>query len=329
VEHLPLPPGSLVGLRYKLLSPIGRGGMGLVYRAVHLALEREVALKIVPPGLGDASATIRFEREARNAARLDHKGCVRVLDVGVTPDGHRFLAMDLLEGPTLRQRLAEGAIEPAEAVRLVAAILDGLAHAHGRGVVHRDVKPENVMLVPSERSEAAGAGGVEPVLIDFGLSWALGDERITRAGTTVGSPSYLAPERALGKDGDHRADLYAAGVILYEMLAGRRPFAAPTAIEVAWMHAHRDAAFLPDVVPGIPLMLASVVHRALVKNPEARWSDAASMRDALLQLQPSGAPAAPPTEQEEEATAVVTERRSWLRALWGRLRFGRWRWRPA
>jgi eukaryotic-like serine/threonine-protein kinase len=321
---LPLPPGALVALRYRIGDVLGAGGMGTVFRADHLGLGRAVALKIVPPGLGDASATIRFEREARNAARLDHPGCVRVLDVGATPDGHRFLAMDLLDGPTLRAHLAAGGLAVAEAVRIAVALLDALAHAHERGVIHRDVKPENVMLVGAER---------RPVLIDFGLSWALGDARVTRRGTTVGSPSYLAPERALGEDGDHRADVYAVGVILYEMLAGQRPFAAPTALELAWMHAHREAPLLPVARPGISLALASIVHRALAKAPAARFASAAAMRAALAGLPvlvaapPLGdLPSAAEPSASDESTAIVVERRSRLRDLAGRLRFGRWRW---
>ena len=318
---LPLAPGALVALRYRLGEVLGRGGMGVVHRATHVGLGREVALKIVPPGIGEASATIRFEREARNSARLAHPGCVRVLDVGTTPDGHRFLAMELLEGPTLRERLGEGKLPARQAVAIAVALLDALDHAHARGVVHRDVKPENVLLV-------AGA----PVLIDFGLSWALGDARVTRRGTTVGSPSYLAPERALGEDGDHRADLYAVGVILYEMLAGRRPFAADTAIELAAMHAHHEPPLLPIAAPGVPLALAAIVHRALAKAPDARYPSAAAMREALAALViADGAPAPPPppADDEAESTDVVLTRRSRLRDLAGRLRFGRWRWRPA
>jgi serine/threonine-protein kinase len=319
---LPLVPGSLVALRYRIGALLGKGGMGTVYRAHHLGLGREVALKIVPPGVGEAAATVRFEREARNSARLDHPGCVRVLDVGTTPDGHRFLAMDVIEGDTLRAVLhARGKLPAAEAVAIASAILDALAHAHDRGVVHRDVKPENVILAP------------RPVLIDFGLSWALGDARVTRRGTTVGSPSYLSPERALGEDGDHRSDVYAVGVILYEMLAGRRPFAADTAVQLAWMHAHHEVPHLPVAAPGVPLALAAIVHRALAKDPGKRFASAAAMRLALDVLDLAGgaepaAPAAAPGESSDESTAVVLDRRSRLRDLAGRVRFGRWRWRP-
>jgi serine/threonine-protein kinase len=312
-----------VALRYRIGEILGKGGMGTVYRAHHLGLGREVALKIVPPGVGEAAATIRFEREARNSARLDHPGCVRVLDVGTTPDGHRFLAMDVLEGPTLRAELQlRGKLAAGEAIAIAAPILDALAHAHGRGVVHRDVKPENVMMTP------------RPVLIDFGLSWALGDARVTRRGTTVGSPSYLSPERALGEDGDHRSDVYAIGVILYEMLAGRRPFAADTAVQLAWMHAHHEVPHLPVAAPGVPLALATIVHRALAKDPHRRFDSAAAMRLALDDTGlATAAPAArapeTPGESSDESTAVVLDRRSRIRDLAGRLRFGRWRWRHA
>jgi len=174
------------------------------------------------------------------------------------------------------------------------------------------------------------------VLIDFGLSWALGDARVTRRGTTVGSPSYLSPERALGEDGDHRSDVYAIGVILYEMLAGRRPFAADTALELAWMHAHREVPDLPLAAPGVPLGLAASVHRALAKDPRRRFADAAAMRLALDELGPVGDDDAagtgalepgPADADSGESTAVVLDRRSRIRDLAGRVRFGRWRWR--
>jgi serine/threonine-protein kinase len=303
-----LPSGSLVALRYRVGPVLGRGGMGVVYRARHLGLDRDVALKIVPPEIGGGAATVRFEREARNGARLDHPGCARVLDVGTTPDGHRFLAMDLIGGPTLRARMGEPTVA-AEAARLGAALCDALDHAHARGVIHRDVKPENVLL-----SEG------RPVLIDFGLSWALGDARVTKRGTTVGSPSYLAPERALGEDGDGRADVYAVGVILYEMLAGRRPFAGATPLQLAWMQAHREAPFLGAVAPGVPLALAALVHRALVKQPSARPT-AAEMRDALVAF------TVPVVETEESTELAIPIARSRIRALVGRLLYGRWRWR--
>jgi len=316
-----LVPGVLVALRYRIGAVLGQGGMGTVYRALHLGLGREVALKVVPPGIGEASATVRFEREARNTARLDHPGVCRVLDVGSLPDGHRYLAMDLLEGPTLRAHLAEhGPLPARSAIGIAMSILDALEHAHARGVVHRDVKPENVILTPAR-----------PVMIDFGLSWALGDARVTRRGTTVGSPSYLAPERALGHAGDHRSDLYAVGVILYEMLAGHRPFAANTALELAHMHAHVDAPLL--AAPGVPLAVAGIVHHALAKAPEMRFASAGEMRAALLASLDRLADATPPLippgagANESESTAIVITRRSWLRDLAGRLRWGRWRWR--
>jgi len=313
-----LPPGAMLALRYRIGPVLGRGGMGVVYRARHLGLDRDVALKVVPPGVGDRASTVRFEREARNSARLDHPGCVRVLDVGTTPDGHRFLAMELLDGPTLRSRMKEP-MPARDAAWLAARILDALDHAHGRGVLHRDVKPENIVLV-----------GGSPVLIDFGLSWAMGDAHVTRAGTTVGSPSYLAPERALGHDGDHRVDVYAMGVILYELIAGKKPFAAATPVQLAWMHAHRDAPPLPSVAPTVPLALASIVHRALAKDPAQRFATSAEMARALDALHHLSGNLAPgEAAADEESTALLWSPRSRVKDLVGRLRYGRWRWKTA
>ncbi len=307
----------MVALRYRIGEVLGRGGMGVVYRAHHVGLQRDVALKVVPPGIGDRAATVRFEREARNAARLDHPGCDRVLDVGTTPDGARYLAMDLLEGPTLRS-VMRAAMPAHQAVWLAARLLDALDHAHQRGVIHRDVKPENVVLVDGK-----------PMLIDFGLSWALGDARVTRAGTTVGSPSYLASERALGNDGDHRVDVYAIGVILYEMIAGQKPFTGGTPLQLAWMHAHREAPPLPSVAPGAPLAIAPIVHRALAKDPAQRWPSAAAMASALDALQLVGETTAAADPSDDISTQLLwTPPRPRVRDLVSRVRYGRWRWKP-
>ncbi len=340
------PTGTTVAMRYTIIEPLGSGGMATVYRARHLTLRREVALKVLAPQVTGPLAA-RFDREARNAARLDHPGCVRVFDYGTAVDGSRFLAMDLLTGPTLREEIDRGDAFPVgRALWIAGELLKALGHAHERGVLHRDVKPENVMF--SDRNDV--------VLIDFGLSQLDDDAPLTALGTCIGSPSYLSPERLLGRPYDERADLYAVGIILYELLAGRRPFLGAGPLEVAVHQIDSEPPPLSRLRPDIPRSLAALVHRALAKEPADRFASAGEMLAALelahrratalaaavsppsvhhsetaaLARVASPAVFAPVAPEREQTTCVVglVVRRSWWRRLWGWLRFGRWRWRP-
>lgn len=258
---------------YRIVSHIGSGGMSEVYRAVHQGLGIEVALKLLAD-VGD-DAWKRFSREARAAASLDHPGCVRVYDSGPWPGGAQYIAMELLHGPSLRTLLLRyGTLRADWAVWAMRHVLDALAHAHRRGVLHRDLKPENVMF---------GRRGDEhrPILIDFGLAKLADAAPLTAAGLCCGSPSYVAPERLLGRPYRATADVYAAGVVLYELLAGVRPFRGANLAEIC-----RDAltgapvplrTLAPEVTPG----LEAVVMRALARDPGRRWVDAAAMAAAL------------------------------------------------
>jgi eukaryotic-like serine/threonine-protein kinase len=318
----PLVPGTVVASRYRILAHLGAGGMAHVYEALHLDLGRSVALKLLPAEAEGPTDGVRFEREARAAARLAHPGCVRVLDYGRFGVRGRYLAMELLEGPTLRAVLAEeGAQPPARAIGVTRAILEALAHSHRGGVLHRDVKPDNVIL--TERD-----GARRPVLIDFGLARVRGDAALTASGHCVGSPSYLAPERLLGRAYDARADLYAVGVMLYEMLAGERPFFGSSPQEIARRHIQRPPPPLRCSGP-----LAAVVARALAKDPRRRFANAEAMLAALADVPAQARREARRREAarlEEEPTALVVEldeRRAPLaRRMWAWLRFGRWRW---
>ncbi len=288
-----------IGGRYEIVAPLGRGGMARVVRAKDLVLGRDVALKLLD-GKASHELEIRFEREARAIARLDHPGCVRILD-----STRRFLVMELLEGETLAQRLRTGPLDEATAVRIARGVLAALAHAHARGVLHRDVKPSNVMLV-----------GARVVLIDFGLACMQSDAAVTAAGMCVGSPSYVAPERLLGRAYDARADLYAVGVLLYEMLAGVRPFAGATPEETMQLALSRPPRPLRRVSPRI----ARAVLRALAKDPARRFVDAEDMMSAL-EHEPE-----PEPDPGASSTVNLIVAKSWWQRLWSRLRYGRWRW---
>ncbi len=325
---MPLAPRTTIALRYKIVSLLGRGGMGHVYRAEHLLLRKEVALKVLDAELGDCLGA-RFEREARTTARLDHPSCVRVLDYGRTLDGVQFIAMELIDGPTLAATLAGGARLPVDrAVWIARSLLAGLAHAHRNGILHRDIKPENVMF-------ARRGDTLRPVLIDFGLARLYDEGPLTAAGMCVGSPSYLAPERLLGRAYDARADLYSVGVVVYEMLAGVRPIAGDSPREIMRGHIDRPPRPLRAVRHDVPAALEAVVARALAKDPARRFPDAEAMMSALADVplaidQPPPAPAV--TRRVDEATtlAITTlDQPPWLVRLWSWLRFGGWRWSMA
>ena len=262
---------------YRIVSHIGSGGMSEVYRAVHHGLGIEVALKVLAD-VGD-DAWKRFHREARATASLDHPGCVRIYDSGPWQDGAQYIAMELLHGPTLRALLDRyGAVRADWAIWVMRHVLDALAHAHRRGVLHRDLKPENVMF---------GRRGDEhrPVLIDFGLAKLADAAPLTAAGLCCGSPSYVAPERLLGRPYRATADVYAAGVVLYELLAGIRPFRGDSLAEIC-----RDALTgapvpLRTLRPDLSPALEAVVMRALARDPDRRFADADALGAALAAVE--------------------------------------------
>jgi serine/threonine-protein kinase len=262
-------------MRYRILGQLGQGGMGTVYRAEHVALRRPVALKVLDAEFQGTDMERRFEREARTAARLDHPGCVRVLDHGRTVDKQLYLAMELLDGVTLATWMQQaGTLASPDAVRATCELLEALGYAHEQGVLHRDVKPENVMF-------AKRAGKTTVVLIDFGLARLCDDAGITQRGACMGSPSYVAPERLLGESADERSDIYSVGVMLYEMLSGRRPFGNGEAMDIALRQIEVTPPHILELRPDLPPALALVVTRALEKDPARRFASAHEMRAAL------------------------------------------------
>jgi hypothetical protein len=282
--------GSVIHGRYRVDALLGQGGMGAVFRGHHLGLARDVAIKVLRPELGRSDGTSkRFDREAHSASRLDHPNCVRVFDFGTTEGGIKYLVMELLAGAELEASLGQP-WPPARAVDTIVQILEGLEHAHHCSIVHRDLKPENVFVTHDFR-------GREIVkLVDFGIAKLIDEdsarEQLTRAGMVFGTPRYMSPEQATGGKLDERTDLYAAGLILYEMLAGHAPFAAEEASILLRMHILAPPPALP---PSVPAPLAAIVAKLLEKSRNDRYASAREVIDALGQLRP----------QLEHASAAV------------------------
>jgi serine/threonine protein kinase/Tol biopolymer transport system component len=260
---------------YRLLSRLGAGGMAIVWRAVDTRLGRTVAVKLLSPDLTrDLTARARFQQEARAASALEHPNICTIFDVGETADGRLYLAMPCYEGETLRQRIEEGPLPLAEALDIAAQVARGLAKAHRHGIVHRDIKPANLMLTPD---------GVVKIL-DFGIAKLTGATGLTRAGMAVGTPTYMAPEQMLGDEVDARTDLWSLGVVLYEMLAGRRPFSGetPAAAHAAVLTGRPEP--LRGRRPEVPPELEQIVDGLLQQDPKDRLQDAESVAAALRSL---------------------------------------------
>ncbi|WP_225754596.1 Stk1 family PASTA domain-containing Ser/Thr kinase [Actinotalea sp. Marseille-Q4924] len=260
--------GQVVDGRYEVLSRVARGGMATVYRALDRRLEREVALKIMHPHLADGASgsdfVARFRREARAAARLTHPGVVGVYDQGV--DGETsYLTMEFVDGTSLRRRLTEtGPLGVGEALATAEAVLDALAVAHRSGVVHRDVKPENVLLATDGRVK----------VVDFGLARALTDASHTSTGTVLGTVAYLAPELVTQGTSDARTDVYAMGILLFEMLTGRQPFTGTTPIQVAYQHVNSDVPPPSDLVDWLPAEVDELVQCLAARPADERPAEA-------------------------------------------------------
>ncbi len=281
--------------RYRPLELLGRGGMGEVFRAFHPGLGVEVALKILRVSAGyvpetsdgprsseDDSNVQRFVREVRRTAELDHPGIVRVFDCGVNEDGHLYYTMELLRGRTLGSVVRRGmklsgeGLAPARAAYLVRDAARALAEAHQRGLVHRDVKPENLFV-----ASIAGERDVMKVL-DFGIARVLAeDQRLTGDGALIGTPAYMSLEQALGEPVDVRTDVYALGAVLYYALAGVPPIEEPTVFAVLAAHASGSLIPLSVRCPELPPALVLVVERAMHADKEQRYADAAALADAL------------------------------------------------
>ena len=270
--------GQILDGRYRVVEPVGKGAMGSVYRGEHLKLGRVVAIKVinehVPSGM---SSRARFEREAKAMAKLEHPNCASVLDVGLYED-MPYVVMDFVSGEALTELVKSGPIPVERAVEIMRQVLSGLGHAHEHGIVHRDIKPANIVL-----SQKAGLGDHVKIL-DFGLAKFNEETSNLTSGVVVGTPYYMAPEQILGRPIDHRVDLYACGVTLFELVTGTRPFrsASNEPTQVCMMHLNVEPPRLADLMPGRAFgALEDVVARALAKSPAQRFASAAEFRTAL------------------------------------------------
>jgi serine/threonine-protein kinase len=263
---------QLVAERYQLLDRIGSGGAAVVYRARDTRLDRTVAVKLLRDDhAADRDFLTRFEREARIAAGLNHPNIVPVYDYG--PHGATaFIAMQYVEGGNLKDALRVGGpFEPRAAIEIAEQVLSALAAAHARGLVHRDVKPQNVLVTGERRA----------MLTDFGIAQASAAGELTQVGTTIGSAAYMAPEQALGRPVGPPADIYGVGLLLYELLTGQPPFGTGTPVEVAFRQVNEVPRPPGELRPAIPPALESIVMKALEKDPAARFESAPAMLAAL------------------------------------------------
>jgi serine/threonine-protein kinase len=289
----PVAAGSRIADRYLLLHPIGTGGMGTVWQAADDVLDRQVAVKVLAAALtGDPEFRQRLRREARAAARLDHPHITHVYDYGeVAMDGQtvQYLVMELLSGPTLAGRLQTGPLEITEVAKIGAEVADALASAHGRGVIHRDITPGNVMLTPTGTK-----------LLDFGISTVAGDAAMTAAGRTLGTPAYLAPERIAGRAATPAADVYALAAVLTHAVTGHTVYQGNWS-EQAHAHLHDE-----PVLDDVPTQLVSVVRASLAKDPQVRPTAAEvalALRSISTAARPShrvvGSASVPPPRSEQ------------------------------
>jgi serine/threonine protein kinase len=273
---------SLIGQQfgpYKITEKLGEGGMAVVYKGYQQSLNRYVAIKVLRQELAqDEEFVQRFQREALAVADLDHPNILHVYDAGIV-QGMYYIVMAFVDGGSLRDMVGHGPLEPDYALSIAAQVADALHHAHQRGIVHRDVKPNNILLSRDGR----------PLLSDFGIAKALHESSgLTRTGMSIGTPEYMAPEQIQGQKVDGRTDIYALGIVLYEMLVGWAPFSSTTPVAALYKQVNEPPPPLRQANINIPAWLEAVVAKALAKSPVERYQQASEFAEALRQRRAPG-----------------------------------------
>jgi len=281
-----LSTGDIIDGKYRIIRLLGEGGMGAVYEGENMRIHRKVAIKVLHSGVAaNGESVARFEREAQAAGRIGSEHIVEVLDLGNLPSGDRYMVMEFMDGDSLSARIsARTRLTPSEIYPIMHQLLEALAAAHGAGIIHRDLKPDNVYLLKSRGGKADFVK-----LLDFGISkfnQLSGDSgfSMTRTGAVMGTPYYMAPEQAKGsRDLDHRVDLYAAGVILYEAITGEVPFNADTFNELLFKIVLEAAKPVEQVVPNLDPAFAAIVNKSMGREPASRFQTAREFQQALEQ----------------------------------------------
>jgi serine/threonine protein kinase len=307
-----MSPSNLEGItlgKYRILEPLGRGGMAQVYKAYHPQLDRHVAVKILRSDLVESNEFLaRFRHEAHAVSGLRHANIVQVFDFDMQDD-YYYMVMELLEGDTLRTllnnyRVRNQRVPLAESVRILKDILSGLSYAHAEGIIHRDIKPANIMLTKKEQA----------VLTDFGIAQIVGNTQHTSSGALMGTLNYMAPEQGFKGICDSRSDIYSLGIVLYEMLTGYTPFDADTPLAILMKHLNDPLPLPTQVDPTLPHSLETIVLKALAKDPDDRFQSAEEMSKALENIEKDLSreerpPVLPPGGFSQQAVFSGTARR--------------------
>ena len=264
--------GSKINDRYQIIKTLGEGGMANVYLAHDTILDRNVAVKVLRGDLAnDEKFVRRFQREALSASSLSHPNIVEMYDVG-EDNGQYYIVMECVEGKTLKQVLkSRGNLSITEVIDIMLQLTDGMAHAHDAYIVHRDIKPQNIMIL---------SNGVIKIT-DFGVATALNNTQLTQTNSVMGTVHYLPPEQANGKGSTIRSDIYSMGVMMYELLTGHVPYKGDSAVEIALKHLKEPLPSVKKEIPSIPQSIENIIIRSTAKNPKNRYTDAREMQDDI------------------------------------------------